>query len=131
MAESWRRTPTESPVTFEIDTSASIPPFEQIKAQAIAQITSGELLAGTKLATVRQLASDLSIAPNTVARAYRELEADGFLHSRGRNGTVVKAQPGDAAALLQLEAKAYASRATELGISDDEALRFITIALKK
>lgn len=131
MAESWRRTPTESPVTFEIDTSASIPPFEQIKAQAIAQIASGELLAGTKLATVRQLASDLGIAPNTVARAYRELEADGFLLSRGRNGTVVKAQPGDAAALLQLEAKAYASRAAELGISDDEALRFITIALKK
>ena len=131
MAESWRRTPTESPVTFEIDTTASVPPFEQIKAQAIAQIASGELLAGTKLATVRQLASDLGIAPNTVARAYRELEADGFLLSRGRNGTVVKAQPGDAAALLQLDAKAYADRAAKLGISDDEALRFIGIALKK
>ncbi len=131
MAESWRRTPTESPVTFEIDTTASVPPFEQIKAQAIAQIASGELLAGTKLATVRQLASDLGIAPNTVARAYRELEADGFLLSRGRNGTVVKAQPGDAAALLQLDAKAYADRAAELGISDDEALRFIGIALRK
>jgi DNA-binding transcriptional regulator YhcF (GntR family) len=130
MADSWRRTPTESPVTFEIDTSASVPPFEQIKAQAIAQIASGELLAGTKLATVRQLASDLGIAPNTVARAYRELEADGFLVSRGRNGTVVKARPGDAAALLQLDAKAYADRAAELGVSADEALRFIGIALK-
>jgi DNA-binding transcriptional regulator YhcF (GntR family) len=129
MAESWRRTPTESPVTFEIDTSASVPPFEQIKAQAIAQITSGELLAGTKLATVRQLATDLGIAPNTVARAYRELEADGFLHSRGRNGTVVKARPGDAAALLQLEAKAYAERATKLGVTKEEALRFVSTAL--
>ncbi|MGV8858503.1 GntR family transcriptional regulator [Rhodoglobus sp.] len=129
MAESWRRTPTESPVTFEIDTSASVPPFEQIKAQAIAQIASGELLAGTKLATVRQLASDLGIAPNTVARAYRELEADGFLLSRGRNGTVVKARPGDAAALLQLDAKAYADRAAELGISAEEAQRFVSTAL--
>ncbi|MGV8852021.1 MAG: GntR family transcriptional regulator [Rhodoglobus sp.] len=129
MADSWRRTPTESPITFEIDTSASIPPFEQIKAQAIAQIASGELLAGTKLATVRQLASDLGIAPNTVARAYRELEADGFLLSRGRNGTIVKARPGDAAALLQLEAKAYADRSAELGVSRDEALRFVSTAL--
>lgn len=130
MADSWRRTPTESPVTFEIDTSASVPPFEQLKAQAIAQIASGELIAGTKLATVRQLATDLGIAPNTVARAYRELEADGFLQSRGRNGTVVKARPGDAAALLQLAAKAYADRAAELGISADEAQRFVVIALK-
>ena len=130
MAESWRRTPTESAVTFAIDTAASTPPFEQIKAQAISQIASGELLAGAKLTTVRQLASDLGIAPNTVARAYRELEADGFLLSQGRNGTVVKARPGDAAALLQLAAKAYADRAAELGISADEAQRFVATALK-
>lgn len=131
MADSWRRTLTESPVTFEIDPNASVPPFEQIKARAIAQITSGELLADTKLATVRQLASDLGIAPNTVARAYRELEADGFLHSRGRNGTVVKARPGDAAALLQLDVTAYADRAAELGVNADDSLRFVSTALSR
>ena len=88
-----------------------------------------ELIAGTRLPAVRQLATELGIAPNTVARAYRELESDGFLETRGRNGTIVKAKGGDAAALLQLDAQAYAARAAALGIAPDEALAFVRRAL--
>ena len=97
--------------------------------QVVQRIATGELLAGTKLPAVRQLAADLGIAANTVARAYRELESDGFVRTLGRNGTVIKAQTGDAAALLQLDSQSYASRAAELGIPADDALEFVRKAL--
>ncbi|MFZ2964931.1 MAG: GntR family transcriptional regulator [Rhodoglobus sp.] len=129
MTESWRRPETSSAVAFEVDPRGAQPPFEQLKSQVIARVGSGELIAGTRLPAVRQLATDLGIAPNTVARAYRELEADGFLETRGRNGTVVKAKGGDAAALLQLEAQAYAARAVELAIPAEQALDFVRRAL--
>ncbi len=127
--ESWRRPATTSPVEFVIDAEGARPPFEQLKAQVIARIDAGELIAGTRLPAVRQLATDLGIAPNTVARAYRELEADGVLETRGRNGTVVKARAGTAAELLQVAATAYAARAAELGVPADEALAFARAAL--
>lgn len=130
MTDSWRRPETASAVAFEIDPRGEHPPFEQLKAQVIARIAAGELIAGTRLPAVRQLATDLGIAPNTVARAYRELEADGFLETRGRNGTVVKAKGGDAAALLQLDAQAYAARAVALGIPADAALDYVRTALR-
>jgi DNA-binding transcriptional regulator YhcF (GntR family) len=80
-----------------IDPGSATPPFEQLRTQFIAQITAGELIAGAKLPTVRKLADELGLATNTVARAYRELEADGFVETHGRNGTHVNAQ-GDVAA---------------------------------
>ena len=126
----WRRSPTSSAVQFVVDPEGEHPPFEQLKAQVIGGIESGELIAGTKLPTVRALATELGIAPNTVARAYRELEADGLIETRGRNGTVVKAAAGDAAALAQLAAQEYAARAKELGIDAAEALEYVRTALK-
>jgi DNA-binding transcriptional regulator YhcF (GntR family) len=129
MNESWRRPATSIGVAFLIDQHGATPPFEQLKAQVLAQIDTGELIAGTKLPTVRQLAADLGVAPNTVARAYRELEADGFIETRGRNGTLIKARGGDAAALLQLDAQAYAARAAALGIPVAAALAYVARAL--
>jgi DNA-binding transcriptional regulator YhcF (GntR family) len=129
MSQSWRRPETSSGVAFDIDPRGALPPFEQLKAQVIARIDAGELIAGTRLPAVRQLATDLGIAPNTVARAYRELESDGILETRGRNGTIVKAKGGDAAALLQLDAQAYAARAAALGVSPAAALEFVRRAL--
>jgi len=129
VTESWRRPATQSAITFEIDPQGAVPPFEQIKAQLVARVAEGELIAGTKLPAVRQLATDLGIAPNTVARAYREHEADGFLETRGRNGTVIKARPGDADALLQVAATDYAARAAALGVAPAQALAYVTAAL--
>ena len=74
---------------FSIDTASDVPPFEQLRSQIASQAASGELPAGTRLATVRQLATDLGLAANTVARAYRELEADGVITTHGRRGTFV------------------------------------------
>ncbi|SER96788.1 DNA-binding transcriptional regulator YhcF, GntR family [Propionibacterium cyclohexanicum] len=75
--------------TLTIDPHASQPPFEQLRRQLIEQILTRQLPPGTKLPPVRRLAADLALAPNTVARTYRELEAEGYLITRGRNGTTV------------------------------------------
>lgn len=77
-------------LSLGIDLSSSRPPFEQLRGQIATQVTSGELPAGTRLPTVRQLAAELGLAPNTVARAYRELESDGVVATHGRRGTVVR-----------------------------------------
>lgn len=126
----WRRPATSSGVALVVDPHAEHPPFEQLKSQVIAQIASGELIAGTKLPTVRALATELGIAPNTVARAYRELEADGLIETRGRNGTVVKASADDPASLAQVAAQEYAARVAALGVERDAALEYVRVALR-
>ena len=72
-----------------IDPSLPEPLWEQLRDQLITQINSGELVPGDKLPSVRQLAGDLELAPNTVARVYKELETSGYLQTHGRNGTTV------------------------------------------
>ena len=97
--------------------------------QLVEQIKSGELSAGTRLPTVRRLAEDLGIAPNTVARTYRELEADGFVETRGRNGTLVSAQ-GDPSELQgEIAARAYVERVRALGVDREIALAWVAKAL--
>ncbi|WP_409483628.1 GntR family transcriptional regulator [Arsenicicoccus dermatophilus] len=72
-----------------IDEASPAAPYEQIVAQVTAAIASGALGTGSRLPTVRQLAGDLGLAVNTVAKAYRQLEAEGHVATRGRGGTVV------------------------------------------
>ncbi|MGP9651085.1 GntR family transcriptional regulator [Glutamicibacter sp. AOP38-B1-38] len=74
-----------------VDLDAAVPPYEQIRTQISSLISLGELPAGSKLPTVRALATDLGVASGTVARAYKELEAIGLVSSRRRAGTVVNA----------------------------------------
>lgn len=68
------------------------PPYLQVVAQIQAAIERGDLTAESVLPTVRQLAGDLGIAPNTVARAYGELQSEGWLVGDGRRGTRVAGQ---------------------------------------
>lgn len=74
-----------------IDPGSAEPPFAQVRRQLTEQIRGGQLSPGDRLPTVRRLAGDLGIAPNTVARAYRELETEGLIEGRGRAGTFVSA----------------------------------------
>jgi DNA-binding transcriptional regulator YhcF (GntR family) len=110
---------------FSIDDSSPVPPYEQLRAQIASQAASGELPAGTKLATVRQLATDLGLAANTVARTYRELEADGVLTTHGRRGTFVSSdvldRPGPDGAL----ADDYVATARRQGLTLPEALALV------
>ena len=74
-----------------MDPVAATPPYEQVRAQLEGLIRAGELARGTRLPTVQQLSLDLGLTVNTVARAYKELETDRLVETRGRNGTFVLA----------------------------------------
>lgn len=116
---------------FTVDHESSVTLYEQLRTQIMEQVSAGTLIAGTKLPPVRVLATELSVAPYTVARVYRLLEQDGFLETRGRNGTVVSARDDTAATTVQLEASRYAARAAELGVSADDALEYVRSALAR
>ncbi|BBZ12612.1 GntR family transcriptional regulator [Mycobacterium branderi] len=114
-------------VQFRIDEQAGRPLFDQIRTQIIEAIRTGTLPPGTRLPTVRELAGELGLAVNTVARTYRELEAAGVVETRGRFGTfVARADPSDSA--MAAAANAYADVARGLGLSKDEALRYLDAA---
>lgn len=72
-----------------VEESSETPPYRQIVEQLASAIERGDLKPNAPLPTVRQLAGDLGIAPNTVARAYAELQESGWLVSDGRRGTHV------------------------------------------
>jgi DNA-binding transcriptional regulator YhcF (GntR family) len=111
-----------------VDPRSPTPPFEQIRAQIVELVHRGELVTGARLPTVRRLAGDLGIAPNTVARAYRELERAGVIETRGRHGTYVAHRDGTAGQAAAA-AGAYAARLRELGIPPGEGVRLATAAL--
>jgi DNA-binding transcriptional regulator YhcF (GntR family) len=115
---------------ISIDTSSATPPFEQLRVQLMNQIRSGELAGGARLPTVRKLAEDLGLAPNTVARTYRELEADGFIETRGRNGSFITPQGDPAHQQAQEAARTFADRIRKLGIPAAEGIAYARAALE-
>lgn len=114
---------------ISVDPAASQPPYEQVKQQIEQLIRRGELAQGTRLPTVRQLAGDLALAVNTVARAYKELEADRLVETRGRNGTFVlasRSQVDDEE--TRAAATVFARAARRAGLSIAEATRVLNEA---
>lgn len=110
--------------------AGSAAPYEQLRAQIAERARSGRLPAGFKLPTVRGLAQDLGLAANTVAKAYRALEADGVIETRGRNGTFVAAAGEGPSREAAAAAQAYADRARRLGLTRAEALAAAETALR-
>lgn len=110
-----------------LDLSDPTPPYEQIRAQLVGLIRSGALDAGQKLPSIRQLASDLRIAPGTVARAYKELEGGGLIVSSRATGTQVR--PGQQSDIpLQALAQQYATDAKSSGATLGDALGAVRAA---
>ena len=77
---------------FLLDLSSGVPVYRQLIDQVLSGIASGTLVSGDQLPTVRQVAVDLSINPNTVMRAYRELELRNILTTQQGTGTFVTPQ---------------------------------------
>ena len=104
---------------IDLDPASTDPPYEQLRARISELARTGGLAPHTRLPAVRRLATDLNIAPGTVARAYRELEEAGWLQGRGRAGTFVADRlpevPEDRAAALAVAADTYLRRARQLG----------------
>jgi GntR family transcriptional regulator len=78
-----------TPARFAIDLHSGVPVYRQLIDQVRSGIASGSLTPGDQLPTVRQLAVDLEINPNTVMRAYRELELGGLLETHQGTGTFI------------------------------------------
>ena len=121
-----------SPFHLTIDADSATAPFEQVRTQIAGAVATGQLSAGTKLPTVRRLAADLGLAANTVARAYRELEADEVIATHGRRGTFVRSEVVDGPTVHSSPADTARAAATDyiqavrrLGLSSHEALRLV------
>jgi len=117
-------------VILEIDARSAVPPYEQLRQQVTALVLGGALAPDHRLPSIRRLANDLGIAGGTVARAYRELEADGVVATRGRHGTVVAGPPRRASPPTELidAARAYAHHASRTGASLEDALTAVRLA---
>ena len=83
----------ERRMVVRMESASAVPRFEQLRGQISVMVAVGRLEPGSRLPTVRELAAALDMAPGTVARAYRELEADGTVITRGRAGTFVADEP--------------------------------------
>jgi DNA-binding transcriptional regulator YhcF (GntR family) len=122
-------------VNITIDTSSPVPPFEQIRAGIAELITLGVLEAETPLPSVRQLATDLGLAPGTVQRAYTELRTAGLVSARSRQRVVVAAAPHPIAVVgarhreLTTAARRYVERCRRLGADDVEIRRALLDSL--
>ncbi|MFZ3469322.1 GntR family transcriptional regulator [Streptomyces sp. 4.24] len=124
-------TPTSTNLKIRIDGAAgAAAPYEQLRAQIAEGAREGRLPAGFKLPTVRGLAEELGLAANTVAKAYRVLEADGVIETRGRAGSFVAAAGDGAFREAATAAQAYAERARRLGLTFEEATAAALDALR-
>jgi DNA-binding transcriptional regulator YhcF (GntR family) len=123
-------------VIVEVDAASPTPPYEQIRAQIATMITTGVLARGAQLPPIRQLAADLGLAANTVARSYRELETEGLVVSRVRHGTTVADRPAPALPPAEIRrrlgeaATTFAATARRLGVDNGEAEAAARAALR-
>lgn len=79
------------PVVLTIDPRSGVPIYLQLIEQVKRSVALGILQAGEQLPTVKQLALDLTVNPNTVAKAYRDLERDGVIETAPGRGSFVRA----------------------------------------
>jgi DNA-binding transcriptional regulator YhcF (GntR family) len=108
-----------------VDPLSATPPFEQLRIQIASRVASGALQPGAKLPTVRGLAAELGLAVNTVARVYRELEADRVVVTEGRRGTFVSGSAAGRSGAAAAAAAAYVDTARRLGLGLTEATRLV------
>jgi GntR family transcriptional regulator len=110
-----------------VEWASGEPVYEQIARQIRAQVVAGELAVGAPLPPVRTLASDLGVNLNTVARAYRLLEQEGFVTIRHRSGAEVAAPAArpeaSARDRLRGELRGVLARLRQAGVAPDEIRR--------
>ena len=125
----------ERRLIIRLEDGTAIPRFEQLRAQISVMVAVGRLEPTQRLPTVRNLAQQLDLAPGTVARAYRELETDGLVEGRGREGTFVVDEPPHSEPLRERReriarlAVGFTFDARQVGATNDEALAAIAEAL--
>ena len=123
--------PGSAEFSFRLDEHSGVPVYRQLIDQVQAAIAAGLLVPGDQLPTVRQVAVDLEINPNTVMRAYREMEIRGILDTQQGTGTFVAQQTIDRDALehsrgLEQLVEEFAARAGAGGFKLEELMTALT-----
>lgn len=115
---------------FDLDPKSGVPYYKQIILQVEMAIADGRFTAGTQLPTVRSLAVELKINPNTVARAYNEMEIRGIVNTQQGSGTFISDKKPSLSevereGVLETIARPFLTKALAYGFSKDEIVRFI------
>ncbi len=110
-------------IEFRVDTRSGVPPYRQLVQQVRQSLQLGMLQVGDQLPTVKEVVAQVAINPNTVLKAYRELEHDGLVEGRPGIGTfVTRALPGPSTVAqkrLRTDLERWVTRARAAGLDDD------------
>jgi GntR family transcriptional regulator len=117
---------------FRLDPQSGVPIYRQLIDQVTGAVAAGKMLAGDQLPTVRQLAVDLAVNPNTVVRAYRELEIRGMLETQQGTGTFISNQKiqnnkGERQRQLQQLVTEFVARAGAAGFTVPDLLEVLSV----
>jgi len=116
---------------FRLDASSGVPPYLQLVHQVRQSLLLGYLREGDRLPTVKELAGDLAINPNTVVKAYRQLEHEGLAGGRPGQGTFITATlapaPPAASGSLRTSLEEWFRSAQEAGLSEEAVTALIAV----
>jgi GntR family transcriptional regulator len=120
-------------ISFRVDSRSPVPPYQQIAQQVRLALRMGMLEVGDKLPAVREVVAATAINPNTVLKAYRDLEREGLVEARAGHGTFVKGlppgpPPGTHARLSRSLAR-WVREAREAGLDDESIESLLRVTL--
>lgn len=119
---------------YRIDSRSAVPVYEQLKRQIRLHIISRSLTTDEKLPSIRELASGLRVNPNTVVKAYSQLETEGYIRSRAGSGYFVDVDKSriqkDTVDLFDILTDEYISQAIELGYDSEGIIKVLSDRLK-
>src|SRR5208282_3459081 len=117
---------------WQVEYNSGIPVYRQIINQTCAAVAAGTFKPGDQLPTIRTLSGRLNVNPNTVAKAYRELELKGIIESERGSGSFIQAQPPasrpgprEKTARLKTLYHRLLAEAASSGLTESELLSFI------
>lgn len=112
-------------LNFTVDKASDVPPYSQLRRAIIAARFDGRLVAGDRLPPMRALAAETGLAVNTVAKAYKELEAAGAIETHGRAGSFITALDSTAHKAQTLTEK-YVTSMRKLGYEDPKIIEIVS-----
>ena len=121
-------------ISFRVDSRSVVPPYLQIVQQVRQALRMGLLDVGDRLPAVREVVAATAVNPNTVLKAYRELERDGLVEARPGHGTFVRSRPsgpppGTVARLGRSLAR-WVRQAREAGLDDESIESLLRVTLR-
>ncbi|MFI9723203.1 GntR family transcriptional regulator [Streptomyces sp. NPDC052396] len=125
----------ESPIVFRLDPKSGVPPYLQLVQQTEQALRLGQLTVGDRLPKVKEVVAALAINPNTVLKAYRELEHKGLAVGRPGQGTFIEATLGGVGlreqTALRRRLERWLREAAQTGLDDEGIAALINSTLQQ